>query len=222
MNLSLFRIARAAVLITATLWLPVPRAADAAAPKSIPATLIKPMPAQPSPAGPRPKTLEAGAVAPDFVSKDAGGREVHLSDFKDKVVVLDFWATWCGPCLASLPHTQAVAKQTRAQGVTVLAVCTSDTRAKFEAWLMENQGKYPDVVFTCELHERGAATFDERASKKLYGVTGIPTQFVIGKDGRISETLVGYSQGETRLEEALAKVGVKVDANAAGHAAPAK
>jgi hypothetical protein len=58
-------------------------------------------------------TLAAGAIAPDFVMRDIDGKEVRLSDFKGKVVILDFWATWCGPCIASMPHTNELAARTR-------------------------------------------------------------------------------------------------------------
>jgi thiol-disulfide isomerase/thioredoxin len=156
--------------------------------------------------------LSAGAVAPDFVSRDAGGREVRLADFKGKVVVLDFWATWCGPCLQSLPHVQEVAQAQKGNGVVVLAVCTSDTRAKFDAWLKDNAAKYPDVVFTCELHDRGSKLADERAAPKLYHVEGLPTKFVIGKDGRIALTIVGLEADDVRLEAGLLRAGVPIDA----------
>ena len=162
-------------------------------------------------AAPTVTLLKAGANAADFTSKNLAAREVRLADFKDKVVVLDFWATWCGPCMKSLPHTQEVAKHYKDRGVVVLANCTSDTRAKFEAWVNANQVKYPDIFFTCDPNERGSATFDERASKKLYGVSGIPTQFVIGRDGKIAAALVGYSDGDARLEAGLARAGIKVD-----------
>jgi thiol-disulfide isomerase/thioredoxin len=159
--------------------------------------------------------LKVGAVAPDFVSNDPAGKKVNLSDFKGKVVVLDFWATWCGPCIASLPHTQEVAKQGKDQGVVVLAACTSDTRAAFDKWLKANQGKFPDIVFTSDPNERGSAGYAERASSKHYGVSGIPTQFVIGRDGKVVASIVGYSAGDSRLEAALARAGVKVDPDAA-------
>ncbi|MEY4087918.1 MAG: hypothetical protein RJB55_189, partial [Verrucomicrobiota bacterium] len=67
----------------------------------------------PPPAAP----LGAGVVAPDFATQDPAGKTIRLSDFRGKVVVLDFWAPWCGPCIAAMPHTQEVAAQYKDQGV---------------------------------------------------------------------------------------------------------
>ena len=156
--------------------------------------------------------LEPGVTAPDFKARDLGGREVRLSDFTNQVVVLDFWATWCGPCLQSLPHTQLIAKRYRDRGVVVLANCTADTRVNFEKFVKANQGQYPDLRFTCDLHDRGTADYEERVSKKLYRVSGIPTQFVIGRDGKIVSVIVGFDEADHRLEEALAGLGVRANA----------
>ena len=152
-------------------------------------------------------TLKVGAVAPDFPSTDVNGKPVSLADYKGKVIVLDFWATWCGPCMASMPHTAEVAAKFKDQGVVVLGSCTSDSREKFEAWVKANQAKYPDFVFAHDPAERKP----ERASRALYGVQGIPTQFIIGRDGKLVAIVVGYLKGENILEAALAKAGVKVD-----------
>jgi len=183
--------------------------------RSVPAIRLVPTQTNTVVPASKPELLGVGALAPDFESKDLAGKTVRLADFKDKVVVLDFWATWCGPCMRSLPHTQAVAQRYQDQGVVVLANCTSDTRAAFEGWTKTNQAKYADIQFTCDPNERGSATYDERASRKLYGVSGIPTQFVIGRDGRVVAALVGFTEGDTRLEAGLARAGVNVDAAAA-------
>jgi peroxiredoxin len=209
----------------ASLWLAAPAiltsmAAPSDAPvtpakrESVPAGKIIPV-AGSAAATKRPELIANGSVAPDFVSKDLEDKEVKLSDYKGKVVVLDFWATWCGPCRQSLPHTQEVAHKVKDQGVVVLAVCTSDVREKFEHFVKTNHATYPDIVFTCDPNVRGSATYAERASGKHYGVSGIPTQFIIGKDGKIAEALVGFSTGDKRLEAALERVGVRMDSMSA-------
>lgn len=166
-------------------------------------------PAQPqAPEAPRVALLQPGAEAPDFVTQDLEGRNVRLSDFRGKVVILDFWATWCGPCMAAMPHVQQVAAQYKDQGVVVLGSCTSDTRAAFEAWVRRNAERYPDIIWSHDAAERT----DARASRALFGVGGIPTQFVIDREGRIVETLVGYMPGEVLLDAALAKAGIEVPA----------
>jgi thiol-disulfide isomerase/thioredoxin len=152
--------------------------------------------------------LAVGTPAPDWELATADGSRIALKDLKGEVVVLDFWATWCGPCKKSLPHTQEVALKYKDQDVVVLANCTSDARKAFESWLQQNQGDYPDIVFTHDAAEKKP----ERASRSLYGVGGIPQQFVIGKDGKVAALVDGYMDGEVLLEAALAKAGVKVDA----------
>ena len=106
-----------------------------------------------------------------------------------------------------MPHTQKVAAHYKDQGVVVLASCTSDKRLSFEAWVLRNKAKYPDIIFSHDPQEKSP----ERAAKKLYGVGGIPQQFVIDRDGRIAALVSGYLKGEVILDAALAKAGINVD-----------
>src|SRR5207302_8651459 len=106
-----------------------------------------------------------------------------------------------------MPHTDEVAKHYKDQGVVVLGSCTSDTRDKFEAWVKTNQEKYSNFIFAHDPAERSA----ERISIRLYGVNAIPYQFIIGRDGKIAATQIGYLKDEVLLEAALAKAGIKVE-----------
>jgi hypothetical protein len=100
-----------------------------------------------------------------------------------------------------------VAAHYKNQGVVVLASCTSDDRKKFDTWVKRNQAQYPDINFSHDPQERGP----NRASHKLYGVGGIPQQFIIDRDGKVAALVTGYLKGESILDAALAKAGIKVD-----------
>jgi thiol-disulfide isomerase/thioredoxin len=152
-----------------------------------------------------------GAPAPDFVSYDRSGAPVRISDFRGKVLILDFWATWCGPCIASMPHTQEVARRYADQDVVVLAVCTGDRRKRFEDWTQLRARDYPALRFTFDPHEQGTPQHDQRASWALYGIPAIPTQIVIDREGRVAGSTTGYRPGDRSLERALAAAGVKVE-----------
>jgi thiol-disulfide isomerase/thioredoxin len=147
-------------------------------------------------------------MAPDFVTYDLDGQEIKVSDYRGKVVILDFWASWCEPCKTAMPHVQQLASQYRDQGVVVLAAGTSDARADFEKFVTKNKEQFPDIIWTHDMAERS----DERASRAIYGVQGIPAQFVINRTGKIVDVVVGYRKGEVILDGALAKAGIDVDA----------
>lgn len=129
----------------------------------------------------------------------------------DQPVLVDFWATWCEPCLAAMPQIQQLAAAGKSQDVVVLAACTSDTRANFESWLKEHAAKYPDLIFANDPHGKDTpATYAQRASRRLYEVSNIPTRIVVGRDGKVAEVIVGYGEGDPRLRQALATLGVKL------------
>jgi len=119
-----------------------------------------------------------GAVAPDFTQNDVNDKPVKLSDFRGKYVLLDFWASWCGPCRAENPHVVAAYNQYKDKNFTVLGV-SLDQPGKKNAWLeaIEKDG----LTWT---HVSDLKFWDNEVAKQ-YGVRGIPQNYLIGPDGKI-------------------------------------
>ncbi|HEX5322146.1 MAG TPA: redoxin domain-containing protein, partial [Capsulimonadaceae bacterium] len=145
---------------------------------------------------PPPPLLANGTRAPDFTVQDPHGNPIQLSDYKGKVVVIDFWATWCGPCQASLPGTNEVARQFKGKNVVVLAVNVSDSRQAFQDWLPKHRD-YDALVFAIDTKSDG------QYLNSLFHISGIPTQYVIDKNGKIVASFVGYNDSEKPLEDAI-------------------
>ena len=121
-----------------------------------------------------------GKPAPDFELAKRGGGKVNLAAYKDKdVVILDFWATWCGPCVRALPTIAKVAAKYRDKGVVFYAVDLEESPEDVEQFLKEQKLDIP-VLFD-----------SDNAVAKLYQVSGIPQTVVIGKDGTVQVVHVG-------------------------------
>lgn len=131
---------------------------------------------------------QSGGPAPDWTLKDAEGKDVTLSDLRGKVVVMDFWATWCPPCRAVMPSLQKLHEKYKDQGVLVLGMnCWESGDAK--AHMKENGFTYGLML-----------NADEVA--KAYGVNAIPTLVVVGPDGKVAHRSVGAG-GEEAIENAI-------------------
>lgn len=152
--------------------------------------------------------LKAGVLAPDFAVQTPKGAPIRLSAFKGKVVLLDFWATWCGPCIASMPGLQKIYKQVKSKGVVVFSVNVFDEKEPFDAWIAKNAGEVYDFTFAFDPAGR-----DEKKSVAAakYNVSGIPTMYVIGRDGKIKSAIVGSGNEKAIIAE-LKKQGVDAKA----------
>lgn len=139
--------------------------------------------------------------APDFTVADVDGKPIKLSDYRGKVVVLDFWANWCGPCQASLPHTEEIAAQYAKKGVIVLAVNVWDAQKAFDTWIQKNK-QYLHIKFAIDTKGQGTDI-----ATSLYKVHGIPTQVIIDPAGKIVHSIVGYSGPTAELANAIDSAG---------------
>lgn len=150
-----------------------------------------------------PKPLAVGVEAPDFELQSGEGKTVRLKDLRGNVVLIDFWATWCGPCKLAMPGVQEVHEHFKDKNVKVLGISTWENGDKVNDPIkyMKDQG------FTYGLLVEG----DEVAA--AYKVRGIPTFFVVDKDGKVAHVNVGYDpEGEKKLikiiDDLLTKGGV--------------
>ena len=119
--------------------------------------------------------------APSFTLRDLNGKQVSLSDFKGKVVILDFWATWCGPCVIEIPHFIELYKQYKDQGFAMVGISLDrGGTGVVEAFVRKYKVNYP-ILMT-----------DGRVDRVYGGIKYIPTTFVIDAAGNIRQKYTGY------------------------------
>jgi cytochrome c biogenesis protein CcmG/thiol:disulfide interchange protein DsbE len=124
---------------------------------------------------------QAGFLAPVFTLTDLTGQEVHLSDYRGQVVLLNFWASWCPPCRAEMPAIQQVYQNYQDQGLVVLAIDAAyqDLPDNMQTFL----GSFTHS-FSILRDESGKVNHS-------YAISSLPTTFFIGRDGTIRDLVVG-------------------------------
>ncbi len=149
-------------------------------------------------------------IAPDFTLKDAMGRPVKLSDYKGKVVLLNFWATWCGPCKIEIPWFIEFEQTFKDKGFAVLGVSMDE-----EGWdivkpyLEKSKINYRVLIG------------DDMTAQNYGGVDSLPTSFLLDKEGRIAATHIGLVSKSVYQNDinTLLGIGAKSAAAAAATAA---
>lgn len=129
-------------------------------------------------------------AAPDFELKDMNGKAIRLSEYQGQVVLLNFWATWCGPCKIEIPWFVEFQRSFKDRGFTVIGVSVDeDGWEAVRPFLASRQVNYPVVISTLEVEQ------------KYGGVEALPVSFLIDREGRIASTHVGLVTKKTYEEE---------------------
>jgi thiol-disulfide isomerase/thioredoxin len=139
-----------------------------------------------------------GQMAADFKLKSVGGKEFGLQDLKGNFVLLDFWATWCGPCRRDLPAVEKLHQEFHRKGLVVLGVNGGEDAETVNQFLRTSKLSYPILL-----------TSDNEVMQS-YSVTAFPTLVLLDADGKIVFYHVGAG-GEKALRESLAKLGLETE-----------
>ena len=134
-------------------------------------------------------------AAPEISFIDINGAAVRTADYKGKVVLVNFWAAWCGPCAEEVPQFVALQKKYEGEGLQVIGISVEDDAGKLRDFCREHQVNYPVVPS------------DLRIADAYGGVLGLPTTFVIGRDSRIHGKQEGTVDFPSLEQEVVALLG---------------
>lgn len=123
-------------------------------------------------------------TAPDFSLSLINGGTLKLSEYFGKVIILDFWATWCPPCRAEIPDFISLYNEYKDRGLVIIGISVDDSIEPVKKFIQQNNVNYPVVMG------------NSKVIQDYGGITGIPTTFIIDKKGNIVEKFVGYRPKE--------------------------
>jgi len=137
--------------------------------------------------------LTQSSPAPDFSLESLDGKTTRLSDFRGKAVLLNFWATWCGPCKIEMPWFVDFQKQYGSQGLQIVGVAMDDASKEDIGKFARDMGvNYPILIGK------------EAVGDQYGGIPGLPETFLIARDGKIVDKIIGL-RGKAEIEDAIKK-----------------
>jgi len=140
-----------------------------------------------------PLGLAHNTPAPDFTLESLDGKNMSLSDFRGKAVLLNFWATWCGPCKIEMPWFVELQNEYGPQGFQIVGVAMDDTSKEDIAKFAKDMGvNYPVLLGK------------EAVGEEYGGVPALPESFFIGRDGKIVDKIIGL-RGRGEIEDSIRK-----------------
>jgi thiol-disulfide isomerase/thioredoxin len=140
--------------------------------------------------------LVEGAKFPDFAEKDLNGKSLSLADYKGKVLLIDFWATWCGPCRAEIPNVVATYNKYHGQGFEIIGISLDDDRQKLLSYTKNNDMTWPQYF-------DGQGWSNKLAVK--YGIEAIPATYLLDGNG----VIIGKDLRGDELTHAVARAVAK-------------
>jgi thiol-disulfide isomerase/thioredoxin len=137
--------------------------------------------------------LTQASLAPDFSLEQLDGKTMRLSDLRGKAVLLNFWATWCGPCKIEMPWFVELQNQYASQGLQIVGVAMDDASKEDIGKFAKDMGvNYPILIGK------------ESVGDQYGGVPALPESFLIGRDGKIVDKIIGL-RGKAEIEDAIKK-----------------
>lgn len=139
---------------------------------------------------------ETGKLAPLFELPDINGKNVLLSGFRGNIVLINFWATWCGPCRAEMPSLNNLYNALKDKGLVVIAISSDTSEKPVRSFVSDKKISFPVLM-----DKEKSVSFD------LYGIVGIPITFVLDRNGIVVEKIIGEREWDApKMKDKITRI----------------